>query len=197
MDWFPNEDAAEFFATRVLPQVRTLRPRARFRIAGRCRSDEFLRRMARTAGIEMTGFVEDMRRELERAPVCVVPLRIASGTRLKILEAAAMRRAIVATAAGAEGLDFTPGSEIVIADDPERMALAVAATRALDGLSVAPTHALIDGSFNFLRAPLDVGLNVEPPPNLTYAQLSVTTLVGGDRCSAVIAAAYARPSSES
>jgi len=126
MDWFPNQDAADFFATRVLPQVRTLRPRARFRIAGRCRSEDFLRRMERTPDVEMTGYVEDMRREIERAPVCVVPLRIASGTRLKILEAAAMRRAIVSTSAGAEGLDFTPGTEIVIADDPERMALAVA-----------------------------------------------------------------------
>ncbi len=126
MDWFPNQDAAEFFATRVLPQVRSLRPRARFRVAGRCRPGDFSRRMEKLPGVEMAGFVEDMRREIERAPVCVVPLRIASGTRLKILEAAAMKRAIVSTAAGAEGLDFTPGAEIVIADDPERMALSVA-----------------------------------------------------------------------
>lgn len=126
MDWFPNQDAAEYFARSVLPQVRALRPRAHFRVAGRCRSAEFLRRMNRLPGVEMAGFVEDMRREMERAPVCVVPLRIASGTRLKILEAAAMRRAIVSTAAGAEGLEFTPGSEIVIADDPERMALTIA-----------------------------------------------------------------------
>ncbi|MDE3136588.1 MAG: glycosyltransferase [Acidobacteriota bacterium] len=126
MDWFPNRDAAEFFATSVLQQVRALRPRARFRVAGQCRSAAFRARMEKLPGVEMTGYVEDMRREIERAAVCVAPLRIASGTRLKILEAAAMRRAIVSTAAGAEGLDFMPGTEIVIADDPERMALAIA-----------------------------------------------------------------------
>jgi glycosyltransferase involved in cell wall biosynthesis len=126
MDWFAHQDGADFFATRVLPHVRALIPAAKFRIAGRCRSGDFSRRMENLPGIEITEFVEDMRREIERAAVCVVPLRMASGARLKILEAAAMRRAIVSTAAGAEGLDFAPGTEIVVADDPERMALAVA-----------------------------------------------------------------------
>ena len=40
------------------------------------------------------------------ATVCVVPLRIGSETRLKILEAAAMGKAVVSTSVGAEGLDF-------------------------------------------------------------------------------------------
>jgi glycosyltransferase involved in cell wall biosynthesis len=126
MDWFPNQDAAEFFARRVLPQVRALRPGAVFRVAGRCRSNEFQRRIGLVAGVETTGFVDDMRREIERAAVCVAPLRVASGTRLKILEAAAMGKAVVSTSAGAEGLDFAPGREIAIVDDGERMALAIA-----------------------------------------------------------------------
>ena len=45
-------------------------------------------------------------------------MRIGSGTRLKILEAGALRRAIVSTSIGAEGLEFEPGKEILIADDP-------------------------------------------------------------------------------
>jgi ribonuclease HII len=70
-----------------------------------------------------------------------------------------------------------------------RLALAVAATRALDGLRVRPTHALIDGSFNLLRAPLDIGFGVEAPPQLRYSNLPCTTIVKGDRASATIAAA--------
>jgi ribonuclease HII len=70
-----------------------------------------------------------------------------------------------------------------------RLALAVAATRALDGLRVRPTHALIDGSFNLLRAPQDVGFGVEPAPELRYASLACTTIVKGDQASATIAAA--------
>lgn len=70
-----------------------------------------------------------------------------------------------------------------------RLALAVAATRALDALTLRPTHALIDGSFNLLRAPSDVAFGVERPPALRYAKLRATTIVKGDRASASIAAA--------
>lgn len=69
-----------------------------------------------------------------------------------------------------------------------RLALAVAATRAIDGLHVRPTHALIDGSFNLLRAALDVGFGVDAP-SLHYATLAHTTIIKGDRRSATIAAA--------
>jgi ribonuclease HII len=61
-----------------------------------------------------------------------------------------------------------------------RLALAVAATRALDGLAVRPTFALLDGSFNLLRAPLDVPFGVAPPPELRYADLAHQTVVKGD-----------------
>jgi ribonuclease HII len=70
-----------------------------------------------------------------------------------------------------------------------RLALAVAATRALDGLRVRPSVALVDGSFNLLRAPIDVAFGVEHPPKLSYRSMSTTTIVKGDRCCASIAAA--------
>ena len=59
------------------------------------------------------------------ATVFVVPLRIGSGTRLKILEALAMGKAIVSTSVGAEGLDLKDGEEIFIADEPTIFADAV------------------------------------------------------------------------
>lgn len=70
-----------------------------------------------------------------------------------------------------------------------RTALAVAATRALDGLSARPTYALIDGSFNLLAAPSDLSFDGEPPPPLRYARLAHQTVVKGDRRCATIAAA--------
>jgi len=70
-----------------------------------------------------------------------------------------------------------------------RLALAVAATRALSSLRTQPSHALIDGSFNLLRAPLDIGFGVETPPELSYSNLPFTTIVKGDQRSASIAAA--------
>jgi ribonuclease HII len=70
-----------------------------------------------------------------------------------------------------------------------RLALAVAATRALDALRIRPTVALIDGSFNLLRAPENVSFEVEPPPALSYHSMAATTFVKGDQRCASIAAA--------
>lgn len=70
-----------------------------------------------------------------------------------------------------------------------RLALAVAATRAIDGLSVAPTHALLDGPFNLLDAPPRLEDQWNNAPELRYASLSHTTLIKGDQLSASIAAA--------
>ena len=70
-----------------------------------------------------------------------------------------------------------------------RLALAVAATRALDALRVRPSVALIDGSFNLLRAPQDIRFGVEAAPELTYRTLSASTIVKGDQRCASIAAA--------
>ncbi|MHB8380543.1 MAG: ribonuclease HII [Acidimicrobiales bacterium] len=70
-----------------------------------------------------------------------------------------------------------------------RLALAVAATRALGDLPMTPTHALIDGSFNLLRSPLDVRFGASEPPPLLYNALPATIIVKGDQRCATIAAA--------
>jgi glycosyltransferase involved in cell wall biosynthesis len=67
-----------------------------------------------------------MRAVISKAAICVVPLRIGSGTRLKILEAAAMGKAIVSTSLGAEGLEFQNARDIAIADGPDAFASAIA-----------------------------------------------------------------------
>jgi glycosyltransferase involved in cell wall biosynthesis len=126
MDWYPNRDAVEFFISCVLPCLRRLVPAVKFVAAGRDPSGKFGRRFARFSDVRFTGTVPDIRDEIARAAVCIVPLRIASGTRLKILEAAAMAKAVVSTHLGAEGLDFKDGEEILLADDPEAFASAVA-----------------------------------------------------------------------
>jgi len=74
----------------------------------------------------VTGRVDDIRPYLDEAAVYVVPLRIGGGVRLKLLEAMAMGKAIVSTSVGAEGLDPTPGENILIADDADTMAAQIA-----------------------------------------------------------------------
>jgi len=72
--------------------------------------------------VEITGAVEDVRPHLERAAVVIAPLRIGGGTRLKILEAMAMGKAVVSTSLGAEGLDVVPERDLLLADDPQSFA---------------------------------------------------------------------------
>ena len=124
MDWYPNEDAVSFFADEVLPQIHTEVPDVKFSIVGGNPSAR-VQKLAKKEGIVVTGRVPEIKPYFAEATVFVVPLRIGSGTRLKILEALAMGKAIVSTSVGAEGLDLKDGEEIFIADEPTAFAEAV------------------------------------------------------------------------
>lgn len=126
MDWYPNRDAVEYFVERILPALQRSVPDVRFVVAGRNPSAEFRARFAGVPSISFSGTVPDMRPLIGSASVCVVPLRMGSGTRLKILEAAAMSKPVVSTSLGAEGLDFIDGRDILIRDAPTQFAHSVA-----------------------------------------------------------------------
>ena len=128
MDWYPNEDAVGFFADEVLPRIQESVSDVRFSIVGGNPSAR-VQKLAERKGVVVTGRVPEIKPYFAEATVFVVPLRIGSGTRLKILEALAMGKAIVSTSVGAEGLDLKDGEEIFIADEPT--ALADAVTRLL------------------------------------------------------------------
>src|SRR6267154_349452 len=125
MDWFPNRDAVSFCVARILPVLKQSVPHIHFVVAGRNPTPAFVSKFAGVSGIEFTGNVPDMRAEIAKAAVCIVHLRIGSGTRLKILEAAAMAKPVVSTRIGAEGLNFSDGEEIVLADEPRAFARAI------------------------------------------------------------------------
>ena len=124
MDWYPNEDAVAFFADEVLPRIQESVPDVKFSIVGGNPSAR-VQKLAEKEGIVVTGRVPEIKPYFAEATVFVVPLRIGSGTRLKILEALAMGKAIVSTSVGAEGLDLKDGEEIFIADEPKVFAEAV------------------------------------------------------------------------
>ncbi len=124
MDWYPNEDAVAFFADAVLPRIQKNVPDVAFLIVGGNPSAR-VQKLAERDGVIVTGRVPEIKPYFAEATVFVVPLRIGSGTRLKILEAMAMGKAIVSTTVGAEGLDLKDGEEIFIADAPTTFADAV------------------------------------------------------------------------
>ncbi|WP_227339870.1 TIGR03087 family PEP-CTERM/XrtA system glycosyltransferase [Sphingopyxis sp. P8] len=125
MDYRPNIDAVRWFAEAVLPRVQAAHPGARFAIVGRAPTDA-VRALGERAGISVTGEVPDVRPWLAAADVVVAPLLLARGVQNKLLEAMAMARPVVASAAAAEGIDAAPGEHLLVADGAEAMAAAVA-----------------------------------------------------------------------
>jgi glycosyltransferase involved in cell wall biosynthesis len=124
MDWLPNQDGVRFFLEEVWPRIRARRPTATFQVVGRDPPAK-LCRFSGSDGIEIAGTVPDVRPYLEEAAVVVVPILVGGGTRLKIYEAMAMGKAVVSTTIGAEGLVYTPGQHLLVADEPAAFAEAV------------------------------------------------------------------------
>lgn len=125
MDWEPNEDGIVWFLREIYPRIRQSIPNVSFSIVGRSPSAHLRAIAANEPAVEITGRVSDVRPYLSRAEVVVVPLRIGGGTRIKIPEAMAMAKPVVATPIGAEGLPFRHGCQIRIAEQPEKFAQAV------------------------------------------------------------------------
>jgi glycosyltransferase involved in cell wall biosynthesis len=125
MDWRPNGDGVEYFTDKIYPAIRQKCADARFYVVGRNPSDRVLELGLRDGTITVTGTVDDVRPYVEKAKVVVVPLRFGGGTRLKVLEAFSMGKAVVSTSLGAEGIEYTHGVDILIADDPAEFASSV------------------------------------------------------------------------
>jgi glycosyltransferase involved in cell wall biosynthesis len=121
MDFRPNIDAVLWFARQVLPLIRQQRPQTRFAVVGQ-RPHPRLDPLRADPLLTITGYVDDIRPYLAGAGVYVAPLRVGGGTRLKLMEAMAMRKAIVSTRVGAEGFPVTDGRELLFADEPEPFA---------------------------------------------------------------------------
>jgi polysaccharide biosynthesis protein PslH len=119
----PNVDGLQYFVRDIWPRIRAARPSAQFLIVGARPAPEL--RALEGSGVTIVGPVDDLQPHLSKAAVVVVPLRLGSGTRLKILESWAMARPVVSTSLGAEGLDSVPGRDLLIADDPDEFAAAV------------------------------------------------------------------------
>lgn len=76
-------------------------------------------------GLEVEGFVSDVRAAYERAAVVIAPLLASAGTNIKIMEAMAMGKAIVSTEAGVNGLELEPGADYILAATGRAMAEAI------------------------------------------------------------------------
>jgi polysaccharide biosynthesis protein PslH len=139
----PNDDAALHLVETILPLVRRRRHAANVRIVGRNPSPRLRAAAERIAGVELTGYVDDMRPHLEAATVAALPLRFASGVQNKILEAMSMEVPVVTTPVAAiavsEGRSQPP--PLVTAEGPEALAAAIVDQLAAADADPAPYSA--------------------------------------------------------
>ncbi len=152
MDAFINQDAVTWFIRSIFPLILKRKPGATFTVIGKGVPDSLLK--LASDKIRFTGNVPDIRLPLKDGMLEVVPLRIAGGSRLKILEAFAAKIPVLSTPIGAEGLDVEDGKSIVLADTPETFANEC--VRILDDTNlrqklVAEGRAIVDRQYDWSR----------------------------------------------
>jgi glycosyltransferase involved in cell wall biosynthesis len=119
-----NLGAVRYFCESIQPLLLERIPEARMLVTGRTTGVD-LTGIEGCPGIELTGYVDDIRTVLNRSSICIVPLRQGGGSRLKILEAMAAGIPVVSTSVGAEGLNCVPGKHLLIADEPDSFVSAI------------------------------------------------------------------------
>lgn len=124
MDYRPNVDAMLWFIEQIWPRIREARPQATLAIVGQ-KPHPRLEPLYHLPGVTMTGWVESVQPYLAGASVYIMPFRMGSGTRLKLIEAMAAAKAIVSTPIGAEGFPVVHNEHLMLAATPNEFATAV------------------------------------------------------------------------
>lgn len=114
LDWLPNLEGLQWFISKVFPLVIKEFPEVEFYVAGRNLKDA--QQFEQNKSIHIVGEVEDAKAFISSHSIFVVPLLSGSGMRIKIIEAMALKRAVVSTNLGASGISYTNNKDIVIAD---------------------------------------------------------------------------------
>jgi glycosyltransferase involved in cell wall biosynthesis len=117
-----NSDAVDFFIEKIWPVIKYEVPEATIDFAGGGPTQTLRNKALEDKNIHVLGFVPDIRPIVQRASVFIAPIRIGSGTKIKVLNAMAQAKPVVATTTAAEGIDVTPEENILIADDPGEFA---------------------------------------------------------------------------
>lgn len=125
MRHMPNRDGLAWFLDTIWPIIREKHLTVQFQIIGRGLPKKLIKRVDSDVRIKYLGYIEDIQSFVGKAWISVVPIRIGSGSRLKILESLALGTPVVSTTVGCEGIPFRNGKEICIADKPDKFARTV------------------------------------------------------------------------
>lgn len=124
LDFRPNQQAAAWMIEQLWPRVTASVPGARLSIGGSSPPD-WLRRLAHDRGVDLRGDVHDAHEFVRGLSVFIAPIFAGGGMRIKVLDAMALGRPVVATPVGAGGIDVRDGRDILLAQDEVSFAAAV------------------------------------------------------------------------
>jgi glycosyltransferase involved in cell wall biosynthesis len=145
LHWPPNADAVRWFSREIWPLVSEQAPWARLFVVG-ARPSEDIRALGDFAGIErpeqagdahvvVTGYVPDPAPFIRESAALIVALRSGGGMRVKIVEALQWGLPVISTTVGYEGIDVTPGRDVLVADEPRAFAQAAVTVLSDKGLA--------------------------------------------------------------
>lgn len=124
MSYYPNVQAVDYFCREVFPLIRRFRPATNFYVVGINPAKAVLKWKG-APGVFVTGFVEDLIKELNRSHIFVAPLCSGAGIQNKILEALACELPVITTDYGNAGIQASDGEQILLRNSPESFAEAV------------------------------------------------------------------------
>ena len=123
MDWIPNLEGVNWFLEKVWPKVLNEVPQTRMYLAGRKMPQTLMNTEYRNVSI--VGEVPDAMYFIESKKINIVPLLSGSGIRVKIIEAMSVGKTVISTTIGAEGIEYTDGKNILIADTPDEFVMQI------------------------------------------------------------------------
>lgn len=137
MNWYPNVDAMLFFLREIWPRLKERVPSAAMDIAGTGPPDSLLRIARDLPDVVVHGYLPDVRPLIDSAAVFVCPIRDGGGTKLKILDAFAMKKCVVAHPIACEGINVTAGANVVLASTAEEFVAEISRLLADDAARLA------------------------------------------------------------
>jgi glycosyltransferase involved in cell wall biosynthesis len=118
LNWYPNVDAMLYLLREIWPLLRVRFPQLQLHVVGSAPPQQLVSEAARAGGVHVHGFVDDVRPYIRDATVYVCPIRDGGGTKLKLLDAFAMGKCVVAHPIACEGIDAVPGVHVEHAAQP-------------------------------------------------------------------------------
>jgi glycosyltransferase involved in cell wall biosynthesis len=122
---YPNAEAVRFIVSSIWPAIKSQHPDVSMSIVGSSPPREAVELGRLDTQFEVTGYVEDVRPYIDRAGIYVCPIFDGGGTKLKILDAMGMQKAIVATRVACEGINLEHGKSVIFADNAEEFLEAI------------------------------------------------------------------------